>query len=185
MFGGGRLMERVAVVKVLRARAMESERSAGGGSQSTACSTRTHLAELAGADARTPGLVSDSFPGISCRSCVTFWLHSLGSTVHADWLRDTSPTNSNSPTRHCQRLPSVLAPSKSPGLSTFCSSCNHVRQRGMCCSSSVQLHAVVERVMLTPPSGQRGCLCDAPVAGHDEEQAQGRPDRPRPAEAQE
>lgn len=38
---------------------------------------------------------------------------------------------------------------------------------------------------LTPPAGARGRLPHAPVAGADEEQAQGRPDRPRPAEAQE
>lgn len=40
-------------------------------------------------------------------------------------------------------------------------------------------------LMLTRPSGKRGRLRDAAVAGSDEEQAQGRPDRPRPAEAKE
>lgn len=39
--------------------------------------------------------------------------------------------------------------------------------------------------MLTRPPGKRGGLRDTAVAGSDEEQAQGRPDRSRLAEAKE
>lgn len=158
---------------------MKSERSACGCSQWGARTAHESW------QARVHGLASDSSPAVlrhvppgslPSRLCLPYWARDIQPHTLPDGRSASTSIRPCSP-------PSSPTP---PAQTITAASCSHVWQWGMCSShpDSMQCYQH-QQLRLTPHSGERGCLRDTPVAGHDEKQAQGGPDGSRLAEAQE
>lgn len=136
----------------------QDERPSGLAGPMAARSRATHFAQLADAP---HGPSSQKLPG---HGCVTF------RRLHEPALRP--PTGCDPPV--CP-LPALRASTRSFSPIDFLCSPSALPS---CPAAGYVLHRLCRRPPLTPPSGERGRLRHTSIAGVDEEQAQGRPDRP-------